>query len=726
MNIPSDTLIVKITYLGYMPLQISLKNKAPDEALLCELVSQERRLPQVQVLAPGYEILEVNERPGHLTFDPAKISTLPNLGENDVFSALRKLPGIRGGIDASSGLKIRGGSSDQNLVMFDGITVYHVDHFYGFLSAFNTNVIKNIQIDKGGYSAKYGGRTSGVVNITGIDGNKVNPSLMVEASSLSASVEAELPIVPNKASLVFSYRRSFTDIIQSTNYKNLFNNIYNWSIPASGSSNTNVFDGDTEPDYVFSDLNAKVHFIPSNKDEISLSYYQGSDDLSMKFNGNSQDLRRISEDQTNWGNEGGSVKWSRKWNKRLFTYGNFGISSYKSHLDADDSYFFMNSDTLLSRIFYMQRNEVNDKTLRLDNTWDINSRSRLEFGYWNSHYEIINRAQNQNEIIRDSTSTGRLQAVYAELTHDIGKWKIIPGVRGSHFKDEFYIEPRLALTYALNEKINFKAAYGVFRQNIRRLNERSLYLSIPETWTLTGSSTVPVLESHHYVLGFLYSVKDWQFDLEGYHKYEIGTVEYLFPEFGFATGDLGEFAIGGSRKIFGVDVLIKRSFVNQYILLTYTYLDSKSKYDQVNDGVYFTSSGTSIHELNLVYSYELKRWNFSAAFVVSSGEAYTPVLGTYIKTDPKGDQEQVLEMGEINSERLKAYSRFDLGVNYTIPLKRGMFQVGASVYNLFNTQSVKFIDYYQIPVEGSEFYNLGQRNVSALGITPSVFVKVVF
>src|SRR5690606_2204944 len=175
--------------------------------------------------------------------------------------------------------------------MFDGITVYHVDHFYGFLSAFNTNVIKNIQIDKGGYTAAYGGRTSGVVNITGIDGNKVNPTLMVDISSLSASVEAELPIVPNKASLVFSYRRSFTDIIQSRNYKNLFNNIYNSSIPAAGSGNTNVFDGSSEPDYVFSDLNAKVHFIPSIKDEIALSYYQGSDDLNMKFDGNSQNLR---------------------------------------------------------------------------------------------------------------------------------------------------------------------------------------------------------------------------------------------------------------------------------------------------------------------------------------------------------------------------------------------------------------------------------------------------
>src|SRR5690606_13308965 len=256
----------------------------------------------------------------------------PNLGENDVFSALRRMPGIRGGLDASSGLKIRGGASDQNLGMFDGITVYHVDHFYGFLSAFNTNVIKNIQIDKGGYSAKFGGRVSGIVNITGIDGNKVNPGLIAEVTTLSANVRAELPLVPEKASLVFAYRRSFTDVLHSTTYKNLFNNIFNSSIPTTDNNTIDAFSGSEKPDYAFSDLNAKVNFMPSTKDVISVSYYQGSDDVKINFEGRRENLTRKAVDDTNWGTRGGSLKWSRKWNTRFFTYANYGISRYKSDL----------------------------------------------------------------------------------------------------------------------------------------------------------------------------------------------------------------------------------------------------------------------------------------------------------------------------------------------------------------------------------------------------------
>ena len=728
MNIPGDTLAVQVNYLGYIPLVITLRDKLSNEIVICEMIPQQRNLPSVQVVANIQQLIEINTITSQFTFNPAQISNLPNLGENDVFSALRRLPGIRGGLDASSGLKIRGGASDHNLVMFDGITVYHVDHFYGFLSAFNTNVIKNIQIDKGGYSAKYGGRASGVVNITGIDGNKINPGLIAEITSLSANLRAELPLVPNKASLVFAFRRSFTDVFQSTTYKNLFNNIFNSSIPTTDNNTVDVFGGSQEPDYVFSDLNAKVNFMPSEKDAISLSYYQGSDDVKINFEGSRENLTRKAMDDTNWGTRGGSLKWSRKWNKRFFTYANYGVSRYTSDLQAEDAYFFMNSDTLFSRIFYMQRNKVNDNTLRLDNAFEINAKTRLEFGYWNSNYEITVQAQNQNNIVRDSTSDARLHAVYGELNREMGKWNLTGGLRTSYYTgtDDFLLEPRFSFTYPLSESLKLKGAYGIFHQIIRRLNERSLYLSIPETWTLSGDKTVPILKSNHYILGFLYSKNKWQFDVEGYYKYESGTVDFLLPEFGFATGDLNQFNIGGNRKILGLDVMLKRSFRNQNVLVNYTFLNSKSKYEGVNNDEFFTSSGISAHEFNAVYNFEVKRWDFSIAFVLASGEPYTPVLGTFVVTLPSGSEQQFVSLGALNSEHLDWYNRMDIALNYTLPLKKGVFQVGASIYNVYNNLGIKYIDYYQIPDDESDFYSLGQRDILSLGFTPSLFLKVKF
>src|SRR5690606_1885737 len=203
-------------------------------------------------------------------------------------------------------------------------------------------------------------------------------------------------------------------------------------------------------------------------------------------------------------------------------------------------------------------------------------------------------------------------------------------------------------------------------------------------------------------------------------------VDFLLPEFGFATGDLDQFNIGGNRKIFGVDIMIKRSFRNQNVLLNYSFIDSKSKYKNVNNDAYFPGSGIAAHEFNAIYNFEVKRWDFSVAFVLASGEPYTPVLGTFVVTLPNGDEQQYVSLGGLNSKQLEWYHRLDVAVNYTVPLRNGVFEVGASIYNVYNNLGIKYIDYYQMPHDGSNFYSLGQRDILSLGFTPSLFLKVKF
>ncbi|MCZ4410378.1 TonB-dependent receptor [Cryomorphaceae bacterium 1068] len=725
LEVPSDTSIILVSYIGYeKPAVMVGRSAALSGKLNFDLKRKLKNLPSVQISARGKNLLEIDENISQLTFDPSEISTLPNLGENDVFSALRRLPGISGGQDAESGLRIRGGQTDQNLVMFDGISVYHVDHLFGFLSAFNSNVIKNVRVNKGGFDARFGGRSSGVVDITGIDGNKVDPSVQAELTMLSANVLLELPVVKNKASLVFGYRRAFTNLIQTTTYQNIFNNIFNSSLPNTPENNTDIFQGNDVPDYFFSDLNAKFNFTPSEKDAISLSYYQGQDDLDITFDASLDNLTRISEDQTNWGNQGGSVKWSRKWNPKLFTYANYGVSQYSSNLEAQET-FLAQEDTFSLR-FFEQKVEVNDNTFRLDNNYNINKTSSLEFGWWNTVNRIVSQAQDQSEILQDSTISAVSNAFYLQLQKRFGRLDTKVGLRATHYDRDgnIYPEPRLAVSYELTPKLTLKGSYGIFHQMIRRLNERSLYFSIPETWTLSGDNTIPVLRSDHYILGAVYRMDDWEASLEGYHKYERGVVEFLFPEFGIPTGSLDQFAVNGNRRVFGVDFLLKKSFKNQNIMLGYTFISSESKYDNINRGNYFDSPGVSNHELSLIYNLEYKRWDFSAAFVLANGVPYTPVLGTFIVTTPNGDQQQFVTIGGINSSRLEWYHRLDVSAGYTLPLKKGVLQMGISVFNAYDNLAVKYVDYFRIPREDSDFYDLGQRNILSLGITPSVFLKL--
>lgn len=725
LDLNSDTLRIVVSYIGYERIVRPIGPAAAKTGKLdIELSAKQKRLPSVLISAQSQDLLEIDENISQLTFNPSQISSLPNLGENDVFSALRRLPGIGGGQDAESGLRIRGGQTDQNLVLFDGISVYHVDHLFGFLSAFNSNMIKNIRVNKGGFDARFGGRSSGVIDITGIDGNKVDPSFQAEATMLSANFLMELPVVKDKASLIFGYRRAYTDVIQTLTYRNMFNNIFNSSLPNTSENNTNVFEGTNLPDYFFSDLNAKFNFKPSEKDAISLSYYQARDDLGITFEGSLNDLKRLTEDQTNWGNSGGSIKWSRKWNQKLFTYAIYGISRYTSELEAEET-FLAQTDTFSQR-FFEQRVDVNDNTFRLDNNLELDRTTSLEFGWWNTFNRITSRAQDQTQILRDSTVSGITNSFYAQLKRRLGNTEVKAGIRATHYNRDknVYAEPRVSVIHRINDNLQIKGAYGIYHQMIRRLNERSLYFSIPETWTLSDENTIPVLRSRHFILGTQLKINEWETSIEGYNKSETGVVEFLFPEFGIPTGELDQFAIDGERSVWGVDVLLKRNLNRQNIMFGYTFISSRSKYEEVNQGNFFPGPGVSNHEFSLIYNLEFKRWDFSSGFVLANGLPYTPVLGTFIVTTPNGEEQQFVTIGGINSERVDWYHRLDIAGSYVFPLKNGILQVGLSVYNVYNNLAVQYVDYFQIPREDSEFYDLGQRNILSLGITPSLFLKL--
>ncbi|HKL04045.1 MAG TPA: TonB-dependent receptor, partial [Cryomorphaceae bacterium] len=426
------------------------------------------------------------------------------------------------------------------------------------------------------------------------------------------------------------------------------------------------------------------------------------------------------------GNTGGSAQWARKWNKRFSSNLSYGLSNYSSNLSAAEDFFLSGTDTLLSTLIFEQRTEITDQTFRLDNTWAIDKNYGVEFGFWRTQYDLKLQSQNQISILQDSLDSADFNAIYADLERRFGNWQIKAGLRATAYSEigEILLEPRASASYKVKEGFNLKAAYGIHHQFIRRLNERSLYLSVPETWTLARDGIVPILRSSHYIVGATLEFMKWEMDVEGYFKDESGSVEFLFPEFGNPTGNLEQFAVDGDRRVFGIDFLLKRSFRNQNIILGYTYLNAQSRYPDINAGNFFRSSGFSEHELNAVYNFEWKRWDFSAGLVVASGRPYTPVLGTFIVSLPNGEEEQFVSTGAINSSRLDWYHRLDLGLSYTVPFKKGIFQAGLSIYNVYNNESIKYIDYFTIPESDSDFYTLGQRNVLSLGLTPSIFLKL--
>ena len=187
-NVPSETSTLQVQYIGYKVEILVLNQEIVKNKIIILLIPDDNQLDEVVVSNdPGQQIVKMNKNVSQISLSPKKLASIPNLGEKDIFRAIQLIPGVSGTNESSSGLYVRGGTPDQNLVLLDGFTVYHVDHFYGFFSAFNSGAIKDIQLYKGGFPVEYGGRISSVMDLTGKTGNSNKFSLSAGSSLVSAN-----------------------------------------------------------------------------------------------------------------------------------------------------------------------------------------------------------------------------------------------------------------------------------------------------------------------------------------------------------------------------------------------------------------------------------------------------------------------------------------------------------------------------------------------------------
>ena len=221
LKVPSDTVTIETTYIGYIKRKIQLTPNHNYDNFIIELDAADAMLEEVVVAGEKTEVVKANEVVGMIKMTPKNIAKLPNVGERDPFRAFQLMPGVSASNESSSGLYVRGGTPDQTLVLYDGFTVYHVDHLFGFFSAFNYNAIKDIQLYKGGFDSKFGGRISGVAEITGKDGNKNTFNAGADVSLLSVNGYIETPIGKNTTFLVAA-RRSYKGPLYNKIFKKFY------------------------------------------------------------------------------------------------------------------------------------------------------------------------------------------------------------------------------------------------------------------------------------------------------------------------------------------------------------------------------------------------------------------------------------------------------------------------------------------------------------------------
>ena len=735
-GIPSDTSSLEISFLGYTSKSIKLNPDLVKSNIEIGLTPNNLIVDEITITATKKEqMMKASTGISRIGMSPAALSQLPSYGEKDIFRSLQLLPGISGSNESSSGLFVRGGTPDQNLVLFDGFTVYHVDHLFGFFSAFNTNAVKDVQLYKGCFDAKYGGRLSSVVELTGKDGNTKGFNMGVGLSLLSVNAFAEAPFANGKGSFLVAGRRSF----QSSFYNNIFG-AYTESNEAETNADQNPIvsrfgQQEVQPNTFFYDVNAKATYRPNDQDVFSISFYNGKDDLdnsrnidqsafANRFVNINFSFEQQSTDLTEWGNWGTSAKWSRKWGDRFYSNANLSYSNYFSRRDRTDNLTITRADTTITiNTGSFEENDLKDISLKIDNEFKISQNNQLDFGLQSTWNNIdYNFTQNDSITILDRLDEGQTTTFYIQDKHTVGNRLILRGgLRTTHYSptDQLYLEPRASFSFLITDKIKLKAAWGKYYQFANRIVREDIEQGSRDFWLLADDDSVPVSSALHHIAGLSYETEKWLFDIEGFYKNLDGLSEFStrFTPQGIGLDrvlNFEEFFFTGTGIAKGIEVLAQRKVGKLTGWASYTIGEVKYDFEAFGDEPFFANQDVT-HELKIVGNYKLGNFSLGTTFVYATGRPFTAPTGFFQVELLDGSTSEFFEVSDKNALRYDDYHKLDVSGTYDLNLGDSKASIGVSLTNIYNRQNTWFNEYDVIEGE------LLETNVSLLGFTPSLF-----
>lgn len=632
-----------------------------------------------------------------------KIKSLPViLGEPDLLKAITLLPGIKSGGEASTGFYVRGGGPDQNLILMDEAVVYNPSHLFGFVSVFNTDAVKSLDIIKGGMPANYGGRLSSILNVTMREGNNQKYEANGGIGLISSRLTLEGPIQKGKSSFMISGRRSYIDAIAKV--------VAPERIQGSG--------------YYFYDLNLKANVILTEKDRLFVSAYFGRDIFNFTSPIN-KDVRF----NFGWGNTTATLRWNRIISPKLFA----NTSLIYSRYDLFNKFEFGNNG------FNVQSN-LEDINLKSDFTWYAHPKHNIKFGA-NYIFHTFQPGIATGSIgSTDVSQSIRKQYAHEGAVYFTDEWSISQrltvnaGLRGVFFNlvgpyvyDEFNtetnlptgnqtvysrgqsiafyprLEPRLAGTFLLNESSSIKASYTQTYQFLHLATTSGAQFPV-DLW-VPSSQLVKPQEARQYAIGYFKNLRNNEYEssVEAYYKPMMNQIEFKPGANLFFNQNLEQEMVFGQGLSYGVEFFLRKKTGRLNGWIGYTWSRTTRQFDELNNGKAYFYRYDRTHDMSLVLSYALnKKWNFSFVFVYGTGQAVTLPLSRYAyrigfdQNNNRPDFAIVDVYDEINAFRLPAYHRADVSFTYIHKkTERWESSWNFSVYNIYNRANPYFI--YFIP-----------------------------
>jgi outer membrane cobalamin receptor len=633
------TYTVVFSYIGYQTRSDTVTLAAGEERRLdVQLPPQDFQTEEVVVTGEA-EAEEAERSLGTDRLSTAAIKELPSVLQPDVFRSLSLLPGVTTASDYSSSLYVRGGGPSQTLVLLDGTTVYNPTHFFGFFSTFNPDAIKDVQLYKGAYPAKYGGRLGSVVSIYNKDGNRRETTGGLSVGLLASRAYVEGPYGGSDERPAGSYmvavRRSTLEPVLAA-----LRSADSEGIPES---------------FSFYDVNAKINYNAGPNDKLSLSFYGGQDFLDLQFQTDGRfDIQ--------YGNQTVSADWTHLFGDRVFSTVTLTGSRYRSTPVAN-----------IASTRFTQENGVDDLSLNTDVEYTPNDAHTLEAGLRASTLAFELRNTFDETETFDQRITGQRVALYAQDTYaPTAAWTLKGGLRGTYFsRGNFWrLSPRLSAEYKLTPSVRLQAAYGRYHQFLTL--ETSQLFTAFDTW-LMADDGVPPSSGDQVALGVNAEFGDaWRLEVEGYGR----TMNGLFEQDPFLPDNAGipyaaRFHFGDGRA-YGAELLLRRQEGRITGTLSYTLSRTERRFPNVNlsdvgSPQYYVPKFDRTHSLTLTSNYRLtEAWRLTGTFNYNTGQAYTrPTLRYELVNDPfqpRTESRGVL-VSPFNNARLPNYHRLDLGVS---------------------------------------------------------------
>ncbi|MCF6212840.1 MAG: TonB-dependent receptor [Flavobacteriaceae bacterium] len=681
-NLKAGTFI-NLQYLGFTTKTIQAKFLFQNDC--ADIILSEKSEQIATIVIKNYLTNGIDKTStGSFLISPKKMGVLAGLTEPDLFQSIQLLPGVNSPNETATGLHVRGGTPDQNLVIWDGIKVYHSGHLFGAFSPFNPYITKEINFINKGTNAQYGDRISSVIDIKTSDSIQSKLHAGSGINLIAADAYIKLPIIKDKFSVIGSLRRSFTDIYQSKTYHETSDIIFK-----NTQANTLL---STNSDFFFTDYNLKGIYKFSKGNSLTISSLALVNKLEfgvkeIKDNETDNENNLSFNDFLETDNKGYSFKWYKKWNAK-FTQ---NLKGYYS------KYYLRYNKFKGEEEIFAKKNEVKDFGLSYHTSFKINTNTTLNSGYQFSNKDISYLfLVNNNGDLREDQNAQILNthALYTSFeSHTKNNFNVNIGLRANYYQNfqKIYLEPRINIGKYLTPHLLLNVTGEFKTQALSQIDETiESGLSLENRlWSLSNNSTFPIITASQYTFGFSYVKNKWHIDVDTYIKNVKGLVTL---NFGFSDVFDND-AHSGKSKIKGFDFYIKKEFRNYTSWLSYTFDDTQNKFKGINDYTYFPGNSNIKHNFYWSQTYKWKHFDFALGWRWHSGKPYSKAIA--IVTNSSGNP--ALQTDGINNFNLPIYSRLDFSTTYNFNLsktKNIKANVGLSYLNILNKQNILSRDFY--------------------------------